>query len=161
MPSEQDREFLRERKISEESILYTADIFVKRLIWYLRKWIRETGLSEALIDGIGIGWAGAVRNNKIAGTSNISLDMPDYKNDDTPNKLKRRWFNDLPHLLSREFGGIPAAIANDGDVDGFATHLEYDLHNAAFVKLGTSIALAYVNEVGALEGLTEAGTVLS
>ena len=158
--SAEDGKFLGEKNISEDAVLYTADIFVKRIIWYINRWIKETGLSEAAIDGIGMGWAGAIRNNRIAGTSNISMDMPDYKYDDAPDRPKRRWFNMLAYIISREFHGKSCTIANDGDVDGFATHLEYDLHNAIFIKLGTSIALAFVNEVGALEGLTEAGRVV-
>jgi hypothetical protein len=110
--------------------------------------------------GIGIAWPGAVRDGRIAATSNLFRELSDVFDLSTkrliPEGLTR--VIGLRTTVSERFGGKPTELVNDGSAAALYWSRAAGLKSAVVVVLGTSVAGGYVNGRGEVGGLlTEFG----
>ncbi|MDD5220975.1 MAG: ROK family protein, partial [Candidatus Bipolaricaulis sp.] len=133
-----------------EEKLFTADNFIERLVSIISELSQESGINIEEIKAIGIGWPGAVRDNKIAGLSSILVEMQDIGDGKKIiNNAKYNEMIDIAKVLSRQLGIEVVVINNDGTVEAFyAKVFMPEINNALFMKLGTSLAGGYINAKG-------------
>jgi predicted NBD/HSP70 family sugar kinase len=129
---------------------FTADNFLERLIGIVHQLSKQAGISVDEIDAIGLGWPGAVKDNKIAGLSSILVEMQDIGDaKKITNPTKYNEMTDIANVLSRRLNNKVTVIDNDGTVEAFCAKVTLpNIKNALFMKLGTSLAGGYINARG-------------
>ena len=95
------------------------------------------------VDAIGVSSAGVFINNHPM-VSSLFLQVP--------RELFYTQVKDIYLRAGREFGSIPIAVCNDGDVTALAGSMGLHENNVLGIAMGTSEAVGYVDENGRITG---------
>ena len=95
------------------------------------------------VDAIGVSSAGVFINNHPM-VSSLFLQVP--------RELFYTQVKDIYLRAGREFGSIPIAVCNDGDVTALAGSMGLHENNVLGIAMGTSEAVGYVDENGSITG---------
>ena len=94
------------------------------------------------VDAIGVSSAGVFVGNSPM-VSSLFLKVP---------RSERAFVKDIYNAAARALGGVPIAVANDGDVTALAGALELGAGCVMGLAMGTSEAVGYVNAEGNILG---------
>ncbi|NSW91943.1 MAG: ROK family protein [Firmicutes bacterium] len=95
------------------------------------------------VDAIGVSSAGIYINNRVM-VASLFIKVPE---DLFEKKVKDIYIN-----ISKEMGGVPIEVANDGDVTALAGAMELNDTNVLGIAMGTSEAGGYVDSNGNITG---------
>ncbi len=95
------------------------------------------------VDAIGVSSAGIYINNRTM-VASLFLKIPEEPFEKT---VKNIYID-----VAKEFGDVPLAVANDGDVSALAGMMELGEGRVLGVAMGTSEAVGYVDESGNITG---------
>ena len=96
------------------------------------------------VDAVGVSSAGVYINNRTMNAS-LFLQVPKEQFDAKVKDIYIRAITDT-------FGGIPYAVANDGDVSALAGAMNLDENNVLGIAMGTSEAVGFVDAEGRITG---------
>lgn len=152
--------------------------FCNRIISEITPYLKEQKLDWKDIDGIGISWAGAVRNSKIVGFSKVlgkikirgqtdktvrqdSLPQ-DIQSIDIADTIKRGLLKQFPDVSDN----LVITMENDGNAEAYGNYCALEKGGTlkpggkVIIKLGTSLAGGHVNSFGAVSPhVTEFGKI--
>lgn len=95
------------------------------------------------VDAIGVSSAGVYINNRTMVASLFRL---------VPEELFNSRIKDVYLNIQKEMGGVPLAVANDGDVAALAGAMDFNATNVMGIAMGTSEAGGYVDHQGNITG---------
>jgi hypothetical protein len=143
--------------------------FCKEVLTHVSRELQELSVSWSAVHGVGISWPGAVRDNRIVGTSKVLLSLREngkpFSPDDPINRLSTFDFlahfaGELRRIVDSDRDSLEDHLAvsllNDGDAEAFGNHTLRALTGSGkpggkiFVKLGTSLAGGRVTAEGAV-----------
>jgi predicted NBD/HSP70 family sugar kinase len=143
-----------DRKVS--AVVDGVSVYSEEVIWYPKTQsdpdyhYKEivTALKAAAahiprVDGIGVSSAGVYVNNKVMVASLFLKVQED---------LFQKKVKDILINAASEFGDIPLAVANDGDVTALAGAMDLEATNVLGLAMGTSEAGGYVDANGNITG---------
>jgi HD domain-containing protein len=142
--------------------------------------LAENGVKWGELQGIGVSWPGAVRNNRLAGASGVLRGLrcggTVFRDDDPINRLPRLdlvslFRGELEDLVRNSHGQLDkdfaVAIHNDGDAEALGNHALRVMRGDSkkggkiFIKLGTSVAGGRITSEGAVaEEVAEYGKIV-
>jgi hypothetical protein len=154
--------------------------FCRAILLHCDSWLVANAVKWSDVDGIGISWPGAVRENRLAGASGVLRRLRHhqvaFKDDDPINRLPdlqlAACFREELERIAGQAGDRPGehftiAIQNDGDAEALGNHAlrvkqgDVKLGGKIFVKLGTSVAGGRITAEGAIaEEVAEYGKIV-
>ena len=105
--------------------------------------IRQAAAHLPRIDAIGVSSAGVYVDNRCM-VASLFRKVPPRQFDA---KIKDIYVN-----LSKQWGGVPVEVANDGDVTALAGAMSLKDHSVLGIAMGTSQAVGYVDRRGRITG---------
>jgi HD domain len=133
--------------------------FCREILLKCQYWLVTNDMQWSDLDGIGISWPGAVRKNRLAGTSGVLRGLKEhgveFQINDPINRLPTlqlaSYFRKELQRIAKETGSkldqnLTVAIQNDGDAEALGNHAlrlmrgEGSKGGKIFIKLGTSVA---------------------
>ena len=143
-----------DRKVS--SVIEGEVVFSEETIWHpklhsdpkyhyneIMASIKAAASHMPRVDAIGVSSAGIIVDNKVK-VSSLFIKVPE---DLFEKKVKDIYIN-----ISKEMGGIPLEVANDGDVTALAGSMELGDNRVLGIAMGTSEAGGYVDANGNITG---------
>ncbi|MBI3869842.1 MAG: hypothetical protein HY299_15070 [Verrucomicrobia bacterium] len=141
---------------------YTSAVLQQQLCLATRSACEQAGISTACIEAAGVSWPGAVRNGRAAPSKTL-MNMEDVLKGTTFNAMRFEEIRDLGPWIKRTLNieSLNSVLVfNDGEVEILSNTLQSGNKQVLLIKIGSSIAGAYVDSNGRAGYLTELGRVV-